>query len=237
MYLKIELTFHFESPVCIGGGLGESITADIAALRRYLSEARFLLLPGSTIKGRVRAECERLLRAFGHGNSLCNPPRPDQMCPQYWWRGETADAEPRICPLCAIFGSPWQPSPLFFSDALWKAYEEPKEHDWATDVRPGVSIARTRKTAQEGQLYFVETTRPGLEPMFTDATIEGKIAEVKDAALLLAGIHQVLSLGNGRSRGRGWLDTVKPRIKSYTVDGEEWTDERFYRELAAWRAS
>jgi len=75
MQVEIDLKAIFDTPLNIGTGtLAESI-----ADKPLVKDAnRRPLIPGSTLKGKVRHECERIIRALKKWN--CEAPYPDRMC-------------------------------------------------------------------------------------------------------------------------------------------------------------
>ncbi len=61
MRVEIDLQITFKTPFCIGSGA----MADSLAKKPMLKDARRRpVLPGSTLKGRLRHECERVVRAL-----------------------------------------------------------------------------------------------------------------------------------------------------------------------------
>ena len=72
----------------------------------------FPMIPASTVRGRLRAHLERLLRATGE--PVCTPPTPDRMCPHHAWNGQAPAGG--YCLACRIFGSSWHASRLTVAD-------------------------------------------------------------------------------------------------------------------------
>jgi len=154
-----------------------------------------LVLPGSHLKGRLRHVCEVIARS--QGLLVCDSPRAETMCPQ------SNQVKKPPCPICAMFGSPANPSPLQFADLI---YEEPVE---TPAIRPGASINRRRRTVEEQRLFFIETSPPAaLASFHANQAIIGWLPEDDKAAarvkLLLAGLELIQSWGGGKSRGLGW---------------------------------
>lgn len=173
------------------------------------------LLPGSSLKGRLRHRCERIARALDV--YCCAAPVAERMCPHYW--GGRDDAPPPIegsehlgphCPLCLIFGSPWWPSPLSFSDTkvrLSGAMEGEEDDVELTALRTGVSINRRLGTAQDKKLFVTRTGAPGL-PLVYRGTATGRLPADKGLeGLLFAGLLDLDRVAGDNSRGLGWVDT------------------------------
>jgi CRISPR/Cas system CSM-associated protein Csm3 (group 7 of RAMP superfamily) len=150
------------------------------------------------------------------------------MCP-YFWGGRGEQRKDHYCDLCKIFGCTRKSSALFFGDATLKEDEEIRkilhgrksvaEHrPFDAQIRPGVSLSRSRRTVANERLFFTETSAPNGRFHF-EATIEGTLPSDKHRALLLAGVRFLSQVGGGRSRGLGWI-----RLLRCTLDGNELTD-------------
>jgi len=213
MEIDIRLTVALETPVNVGSGAMADALADKPTLR----DARGLpIIPGSTLKGRVRHICERIAHAIWKDEKLCLAPYPDQMC--HGTRRE------KVCRVCRIFGSPWYPSPLHFGDLRLKPGDgslaekvewEKSPHLRAGLLRTGVGLSRRSGTAQEEILYSVEGYRPPVSFIY-EGHIRGHLAYEDDLALLLAGLREVRALGGSKGRGMGWC-RIEPTV---TVDGQ-----------------
>ncbi|MCX7949849.1 MAG: RAMP superfamily CRISPR-associated protein [Treponemataceae bacterium] len=226
--MKLEINLEVISAICVGS------TADVQGIGVDKATARDeegkLMIPGSTLKGRIRWECERIGRALGL--EICNPPRPDNMCPHFWARkNEKTD---RFCILCEIFGAPGRRSPLKFKDAILlkderlrdtpvlqagKSVNERRSFD--AQIRPGVSISRSRRTAFSQRLFFVETSTPNAHFRFK-AEIEGHLPSERHRGFLLAGIRALSFVGGGRSRGLGWVRTEECFLDGRKIGENEW---------------
>ncbi|MCI0528292.1 MAG: RAMP superfamily CRISPR-associated protein [Nitrospira sp.] len=264
-----ELNFSFslhirpQSDLCISSGSATDIGIDKAVLKYYQIEQEageeggqrhvpYLIIPASTLKGKIRAECARLLR--GIDVWICTAPQPNRMCPHD--SDINVNRDPFYhCPICELFGSPWTKSSVAFSDAyLFKqtsegyvrmeldihadrsvdrVAEEIEIRKLRTAVRPGVSISRQRRVAYDERLYFSEVTHlsRGVEEFI--ASVSGSISENRRfpreqyLALLVAGIRAVPALGMGKSRGLGWvqMDIEPPLPPDTPIDPEIWQKE------------
>jgi CRISPR/Cas system CSM-associated protein Csm3 (group 7 of RAMP superfamily) len=218
---NLTLTAVIDTALCVGAGGSSGSLADKPILKNADGK---LVIPASQVKGRLRHECEKLVRALGW--PICESPVAETMCPQRtgvsgnFQRSEyhlrdaprQPDGSPqRHCLICQLFGNPTLPSRLQFSDLV--CIEHP---DNIPEVlRPGVTINRRRRTAEDQKLYFLETS-----PANVGLKFEGKIllrprwklaAEFETEspdfarALLLAGLHHIHALGGSKSTGLGWL--------------------------------
>lgn len=203
MQVRIEVTLTFSTSFNVGTGA----LAGTVAEKPMLKDAwRVPCVPGSSFKGKLRHECERIVRALtGADNSVCHSPNPDTMCPQVEVVGELP------CPVCCVFGSPWYPAPFTFSDLrlrddLYDLFKD-KAAALQTRTRFGVAISRRRGVAQEDLLYTTEVWPQELDKLVFVGCIEGEIAdrgELWQVALMLAGMRSLYALGGGKSRGMGW---------------------------------
>ncbi|RLF07152.1 MAG: CRISPR-associated RAMP protein, partial [Thermoprotei archaeon] len=112
-------------------------------------------IPGSSIKGRVRSEAERIARSAGY--DICNPPDTDQMC------GTLKRREEELCIICRIFGTAGRnisrASKVRFRDALMMGDIPPGE--MRMEIRTGIALDRERGSVYRGALYTVEAVPAG----------------------------------------------------------------------------
>jgi len=171
----IDLTVKLQTPMSSGAAGASTFLADKVVVRNGLGE---YIIPGSQVRGNVRHACERLLKAMGPAERLCEGPQPNRMCPQVDREAipeiddpSALDRKVRCCALCAIFGSPYFPSPIRFYDLICdnpmqnarnakkRLYHNPLEARLGAEtVRTMVSLNRKRRVAEEERLFFIETT-------------------------------------------------------------------------------
>jgi CRISPR/Cas system CSM-associated protein Csm3 (group 7 of RAMP superfamily) len=193
MATRIEISLTFDGPFNVGAGaLGGSL-ADKPLTR----DARGLpMIPASAFKGRLRHEIERLVPVLRpNERPPCGSPVAERMC--------QGNEEP--CPVCRLFGSPWHPGRLAFSDLTLTEPEFLVTDDPPPgDLRYGVGLSRQRRVAEGQLLYTVEVFLPGM-PITLSGTISGELEE-KDLALLRAGLDSLFSVGGGKTQGMGWFE-------------------------------
>lgn len=206
------LTAVIDTALCVGAGGSSGSLADKPIV---LDAERNLLIPASQLKGRLRHECEKIARGLGW--SICESPNPQTMCPQragvpghfereqYEFR-DAAGKKVNHCLICQIFGNPGLPSRAIFDDLI--CTEDPDNLPPEV-LRPGVTINRHRRTAEDKKLYFLETS-----PANAKLKFKGKIhlqsnlkPELPDyaKALIWAGLKHITALGGSKSAGLGWL--------------------------------
>jgi len=197
MRISVHVTAHFQTPFHIGGG----VTGESATIKALLKDGRDRpYLPGSALKGVLRHEAERIVRALVGRHVVCRAPRAETMCPQWPRFGD-------FCPVCRTFGSPARPSPFYFDDLRARTDTGDADAVASTALRYGVGISRYRGAAAEDLLYTTEvaSAAPAI-PL--SGVIEGEIPEAEGSgplALLLAAVRGLQMVGGGRSRGLGWL--------------------------------
>jgi CRISPR/Cas system CSM-associated protein Csm3 (group 7 of RAMP superfamily) len=202
-----DLTAIIDTALCVGAGGSSGSLADKPIVRNAKGQ---LLIPGSQIKGRLRHECEKLARALGWqvfyaptAEALC--PREDQVWPHLRQRYQVPGYKGHHCIVSQIFGDPILPSRLIVDDFIC-----PLGVDELSEVlRPGVTINRRRRTAEEGKLYLLETSPANVQLEFTGAIHLLKPYTHNDSdyakPLIYAALHRIYALGGSKSTGLGWL--------------------------------
>lgn len=227
----IHLTAIIDTALCVGAGGSTGSLADKPVVR---TAGEKLLIPASQLKGRLRHECEKLARGLGW--AVCQSPKAETMCPQRLGLNETefqqqyanssepdeGDEQQYHCLICQMFGNPSLPSRLIFNDLIC---EEPPENLPET-IRPGVTINRRRRVAEDNKLYYLETSPPNaalefkgtleINPNFPDA---GK-------PLLIAALKHINALGGSKSIGLGWLhwqwEYRQDNVPKPFINKEDW---------------
>lgn len=189
-------------------------------------------LPASSVRGRVRAHLERLLRA--RGLPVCAPPRPERMCPHARLEG----TEDGYCLACRLFGSPWRdaavvcddfrPEPVAVAgtaeDGMWER---------TMVVRTSVGIGRKLGTVREERLFFTEALPRVMagEGLRFAGTMEVR-AEPGELGWLVAAMRLVTHLGGQKGRGLGRVELRVTGVARW--DGRDWVSEdpeRFCEEV------
>jgi CRISPR/Cas system CSM-associated protein Csm3 (group 7 of RAMP superfamily) len=229
MKLELEYTLVSASGVLIGStaeilGLGIDKTTVRRSVQGGLREP---IIPGSTMKGKIRDSCERILLSLG--KEVCLAPRADTMCPH------NRSVRQPPCPVCRLFGGPSDRSRIIFSDAI--ADTSRFDPRFASVIQAGVSLSRARRTAEDDRLFYIERAVEGLHYR---GTISGRLEAdaVREVALLMAAIERLIALGGSKSRGAGWTD---PRVTKVTLDDRDSTEDRLReirsKGISAWSES
>jgi CRISPR/Cas system CSM-associated protein Csm3 (group 7 of RAMP superfamily) len=197
---RLDYSLTFSSPVGVFTGLGIAGLVDRFVMR---DAGGLPYVPGSTVKGRLRFFAERLLAAGGApaGLWIHDPGHP------HCKRLENA------CTVCRLFGNPSLPGLLRIGHArlvrpgprlvgeLLDAGNNPVVHADA-EVRPGVALSRSSRTAFADHLFFDETVPAAAH--FAGTLVLG--AGAGEERFLIAVGALVDALGARKAAGRGRLD-------------------------------
>lgn len=177
-------------------------------------------IPGSSIKGVIRAQLERVLRSLDSTAtqlSACDPlsnPCVSNADKENFFKDlkdisdedRERDLSQKIwdksCTVCRLFGSPWLASRFAFRDARMA---NAKEMLQITEIRDGVGIDRDRGAAKEGLKYDFEVVSPDAQ---FDVSIIAENAQQWEIGLLLAILRPwqegYMPIGGKSTRGPGW---------------------------------
>lgn len=196
--IKAETSLHVGS-----GGKESSIgEADLPVIK---DADNIPYIPGSSLKGKVRSEIERICRQ--KNLKICNPPAADKMC------GSIETNFEEFCICCKIFGTAGRKlsynSKVKFRDAHLSMSSE------VVEIRSGNAIDRKTGTASRGGLFSSEGIPKGSEFSFEIVCENLKDYEIGH---LKSGLDSFSdsSLGGLSSRGFGKinLDIEKIHIRS-----------------------
>jgi len=170
-------------------------------------------IPGSSLKGKVRAEAERIARKMGM--EVCEPPDVKKMC------GSKKDKVEDFCICCRIFGTAGNlsvASKVKFRDAY------PLEKVKTLLERTGIAIDRKTGTVAKKALYSVEAVPAGTK--FGLEIVAENISD-EELALLKAALRSVedSALGGSSTRGFGKVkisvSCVRERTAGYYLGRED----------------
>lgn len=210
----------------VGVGRGEGAQPSASDLPVLLSADARPFIPGSSLRGVVRAYVERVVRTvepwqptpttpYREGRGACNPlneqewciakPKMDELKEDYKKLKDFArpdewlarQIQNRICRVCQSFGSPWLASRIRISDLPFASDSPPR-----IERRDGVAIDRDTETVQ--QKYDFEVV-PGGSAFQLHVVAEN--LTVEERGLLWLGLRELrdggLSVGGFKGRGLG----------------------------------
>jgi CRISPR-associated RAMP protein (TIGR02581 family) len=215
--LIIKTTLEMQTALSIGGQLSlEPTGTDLPVVKTPDGEP---FMPGSSIKGMLRFQSERLLRSLNRRPDFwaCDP--FDDPCISNEKKNEislnieqkrTKQQEKEFsqqiwdqsCTACRLFGSPWYRSRLSFKDAYLNNGQELLV---ATQIRDGVAIDRDLGTARTRAKYDFEVVVPGV---YFGLEILADNLDDWETGFLLAVLRMWqegnLAIGGKTTRGPGW---------------------------------
>lgn len=211
--IRIKLQARLQSALHIAGP-GRAVALVDRPIE--LDSAGYPLIPASSIRGRLRAHLERLLKAWDQ--PVCTPPQPAQMCPHVWGN-HPARPKQGYCLACRLFGSVWYEAALL-SDDLRLIAEQRGDPDLLRMERMSLSVGRRLGTAQSERLFATETTTPYLadEPLCFEGTMIGMVT-AEEAGWLLAAVPTITHAGGSKARGLGALDLTVAEV-AWWQDGQ-----------------
>ncbi len=224
--IRVAASLEFDTAWRIGSGQEGETMSDLGVLLDPLGQP---ILPGSSLKGKLRSTCESLAHALdltacllnvGASNVSCTSDvRNFQNVHSQYQEVSRASLRARLqwidentCDVCKLFGSPVQKGRLGVSDGALK--------DWASvvQVRDSVVIDRDSQTAVDGLKYDYEVIPPG---SCFGLCIDLENPTVQDLALLGAALfewHAGSSIGGFTSRGLGRFHLCDIRLAGVDLD-------------------
>jgi CRISPR-associated RAMP protein (TIGR02581 family) len=226
-----EGTLACATALHVGGGEPRNLASDSPIVRDAVGRP---FLPGSTLKGALRAAVDRLVPAVGSSRGLtcCGLSPQEERCPSppgspareaveralREFAGTPREREQqllrlleeRLCASCRLFGSPWLAGRVYFADAFPL---EPGE--LPIEIRDGVGIDRDSGTAREQLRYSYEALPATTRFAFR---LEAENLDDADEALLALALSELrrgaIRLGGGASRGLGACHLELQQVRS-----------------------
>jgi len=155
------------------------------------------IIPASVIKGALRIEFERILRAIGQ--QFCDSSSPDSMCHD----------EERLCLACTLFGGIYNEGKLRFHDAKievenWQEFFKKRGYT----SRAGIGVSRKIGTVKEDLLFEKEIIEPFAKTDFYAQIEVIQNLTQEEMKYLRAAVKALDAIGGERSRGLGWIEAV-----------------------------
>lgn len=222
--MRLAVTLRPRGPILIQGSdqASDPTRPDMAFLRtRHPDLGETIFLPGSSLKGAIRAHAEAALR--GLDVPVCDPFDRETRCSDED-ASTTAAVYKQQCPACRTFGSLALAGRVDLGDALpWPADAEPAEREAAaaranaTETRPHVGIDRRTGAAQGSALYQSEVAVAGA----FHAEVRLRNVELWQLGLVVATLRELdagfFGLGHGKARGQGQVSVTFDRLDVETT--------------------
>jgi CRISPR-associated RAMP protein (TIGR02581 family) len=224
----IEANFVLDKPLHIGRGISlKPIGTDLPVIKDANDKP---YIPGSSIKGIIRSELERILIAldikknkFGVKNLTCDVLDKEKICVNDDKKKElmkkhtkangnlnddgfTRELWNETCLVCRLFGSPWIASRIYIKDMHLL------NSDIRTEIRDGVAIDRDTGTAKLRMKFDYEIVPSGAKFRFEVILENVEDWEVGLFCLILRLWEKgEIAIGGKTSSGLGWgkLENIK----------------------------
>jgi CRISPR-associated protein Csm3 len=228
----ISAVFKLEKPMHIGKGTSlEPVGTDMPVI---IDQHNNPIIPGSSIKGVLRSEVERILRTLhsqqkkidGKPIHACDSSTPcldrdkrEALKEKCTKKGKLNDEEfareifSVLCTSCELFGSGDSASHVMIKDMSLRSGKI------KTEIRDGVAIDRDTGTAKQGQLFNFEVVPAGAEFIF-----EAILENVEEWQVGLFGIvlklweRGEIAIGGKTSIGMGFGKLKDISVKIVNTD-------------------
>ena len=205
--VSLDLRLRPDGPIMVkAGDTGADPTLPAMEFVRTNGQ---LYLPGSSLKGVMRAHAERLARTVGGTRLACDPLHERDSCSQRLYREKpdtTAAVHAGSCFVCRLFGNTSLASRFHIADAMPVAGSTP-----ITEERNGVAIDRVFGAVAVGPFSFETMTEGTLD---TTVFIRNfGLAQLGLLALVFRDIQeQRVRVGFAKSRGLGAIGLEVTRL-------------------------
>ena len=169
------------------------------------------IIPASAIKGALRIELERILRAINE-KKVCDSSSPDSMCQD----------EKELCMACTLFGGIYNEGKLRFPDAKiedenWQKFFEKGGYT----SRAGIGVSRGIGTVKENLLFDKEIIEPFAEDeqgknieFHANVEVLAQGLTLNEIKYLNAAVKALDAIGGEKSRGLGWVEVVLEDVET-----------------------
>ena len=238
----ITLTISPDGPILIKAGESgvDPTRPDMEFVRTLHRGQETIYLPGSSLKGVLRAHCERIARTVDtddaqreRGKPLsCDPLDSRRSCSSQLEGVSGPRAHERSCFICQLFGNTSLASHLRITDAYPVDFEKVR-----LEERNGVAIDRVTGAVAQGPFEM---------EILTEGTFCGAIAirnfTLGQLGLLAAALLDIgdglVPIGFGKSKGMGRVELAFRRFAVRTLKDPEgelrgvgfWADEKEWRD-------
>ncbi|QTA92058.1 RAMP superfamily CRISPR-associated protein [Desulfonema magnum] len=216
--LRLDMTISFESKWHTGSG-----ESGFLVDRLISRDARgWPYIPGSTLKGVIRENCEKLSRTLGFPHPL-DPHENDEFSEAF------APLNTLASPVDRIFGNKYESGNLFFRDARFK--DEPPYRFLREQSR--ICCYRKLRTAKDKHLFSTQYAAPikfetRIDGYHNDLVCLGENDPPYAYCLLIAAIMMTGRIGGDKSTGSGRIEISFNRIE---CNGKTLSEETVFEYL------
>jgi len=181
------------------------------------------IVPGSSLKGVLRTEMEKLLRSIIGEWNVCSP---DELCKS------KESSRKEECPACLLFGGAEMAGSIRIRDATTNSQK--------TYIRDGVRIDRKKRKAADTAYYDIEVVPSGAvfkgEIMIENPDLNGNASAKLGALLSTIKFFNATSrtLGGAVSRGFGEVLIMPTRIREFIPNDYL---EKNYNGIEIWKTN
>lgn len=214
---KLSFELKVDSPLCIkSGNKGIDPTLpDDCCIRSYKNGENVVFIPGSSIKGVIRTQCEKIFNVINNDRVCCDIFNRRLSCGRFDNDNENAaQVYENLCPACKMFGSTALGGRIKFKDAY------PIDNKFKIGYRDGIGINRITGATQKGAKYDFEV----VEDASFKVDIIGDNYELYQLKVLLVALNDIdegyVTFGSSGTRGNGKMkvENVKLTVREYRTD-------------------
>lgn len=217
---QFKLTFNLkvDSPLCIKREEKsiDPTLPDTQCIRSNKNGESVVFIPGSSIKGVIRTQCEKIFNILAEKQIVCDIFNSDIFNKKSKCNSISEDCNGEktynaLCPACKMFGSMSLGGRIKFKDAY------PINNEFKIGYRNGVGINRITGAAQKGALYDFEVVEDGK----FQVTITGDNYELYQLKVILWVLDDInegyVTFGSSSTRGNGKMlvEDVKLQVRDY----------------------
>lgn len=197
---KLSFELKVDSPLCIKSGekgIDPSMVDDVC-IRSYKNGEEVVFIPGSSIKGVIRTQCEKIINIIANTKKCCNILETHDSCNKKDDNKKSAsEIYNLLCPACKMFGCTALGGRIKFNDAY------PIDNKFKVGYRDGVGIDRITGASQKGVKYDYEV----VEDASFKVIITGDNYELYQLKILLYALNDInegyVTFGSNSTRGNG----------------------------------
>jgi CRISPR type III-B/RAMP module RAMP protein Cmr6 len=210
---KYKITISLKSNLHISSGFGFAQIIDHTSIEDAEGLA---YIPGSTIKGKLKSVCKKIVLTLGDKAFLNKEGKICQSLESSNGQKEICkyDKQNDSCIICKLFGSPFKEGKLIFSDARPDEVQaekirvlsaiNPFRVNTQNEIRTNVRLSRHRRISDENHLFVLKNVSKELK--FTGFIYARENVTSVEEELLKYGLKTTYHLGGQKARGLGRIN-------------------------------